>query len=151
MTRPDINFAVNMLSRHSNAHNKSHCLAAKRVLHYLKGTKILDSPNLWERPVALNQLATVMQTGAMMWEINAQHQASSSCWLEDQSASVAPSTCEAEINFIEEAAKQALSPRTTLRARSSSGQAYCTLQQQPECPCCHQESWRRKAQMDQAH
>jgi len=40
-TRPDINFAVNILSRHVNAYNKSHWLAAKHVLRYLKGTKDL--------------------------------------------------------------------------------------------------------------
>jgi len=34
-TRPDINFAVNILSRHVNAY-KSHWLAAKPVLRYLK-------------------------------------------------------------------------------------------------------------------
>jgi len=40
-TRPDINFAVNILSRHVNAYNKPHWLAEKPVLQYLKGTKDL--------------------------------------------------------------------------------------------------------------
>jgi len=39
-TRPDINFAVNILRRHVNAY-KSHWLAAKCVLRYLKGMKDL--------------------------------------------------------------------------------------------------------------
>jgi len=87
---------------------------------------------------ALNQLATVMPTGAMMWKIDTQ------C-LE------ATSTCEAELNSIKEAAKQACYLRELL-------QELCLLQdktpalfnKQPECPCCHQETWRREAQIDQA-
>lgn len=37
-TRPDITFAVNRLAQHTNNPRKSHWLAAKRVLRYLKGT-----------------------------------------------------------------------------------------------------------------
>ncbi|CAK9108687.1 Copia protein (Gag-int-pol protein) [Cleaved into: Copia VLP protein [Durusdinium trenchii] len=38
MTRPDICFATSMLCRHNHDHGRSHVLAAKRVLRYIKGT-----------------------------------------------------------------------------------------------------------------
>ena len=38
-TRPDINYAVNILSRHQIAPTENECLIAKRILRYLKGTK----------------------------------------------------------------------------------------------------------------
>lgn len=37
-TRPDISFAVNLLSRFSKNHGKGHWLEVKRILRYLKGT-----------------------------------------------------------------------------------------------------------------
>jgi len=38
VTRPDIGFAVNNLSKFINKHDKTHWQAAKRVLAYLAGT-----------------------------------------------------------------------------------------------------------------
>ena len=38
-TRPDINYAVNILSRHQIAPTENECLIAKRILRFLKGTK----------------------------------------------------------------------------------------------------------------
>lgn len=38
MSRPDISFSVNYLSRFNNNPGKRHWLAAKRILRYLKGT-----------------------------------------------------------------------------------------------------------------
>lgn len=40
-TRPDIAFAINNLSRYNNCFTKTHWMAVKRVLRYLKGTKNL--------------------------------------------------------------------------------------------------------------
>lgn len=37
-TRPDIAFAVNSVSRFNNNHRKSHWMAVKRILRYVKGT-----------------------------------------------------------------------------------------------------------------
>lgn len=37
-TRPDISYAVSKLAQYNNAYDKSHWIAAKRVLRYLKGT-----------------------------------------------------------------------------------------------------------------
>ena len=37
-TRPDIAYAVGMLSRFGNNYTEEHWVAAKRVLRYLKGT-----------------------------------------------------------------------------------------------------------------
>jgi hypothetical protein len=41
MTRPDIAYAVQALSRHLQATGPAHVIAAKRVLRYLKGTRAL--------------------------------------------------------------------------------------------------------------
>lgn len=41
VTRPDINFVVNFLSRYSTNPGKSHWQAIKRVFRYLKGTSSL--------------------------------------------------------------------------------------------------------------
>lgn len=38
ISRPDISYAVNILSRFSKNPGKAHCEAAKRVMCYLKGT-----------------------------------------------------------------------------------------------------------------
>lgn len=54
-TRPDIAFAVNVLSRHVNAYSRAHWEAAKRVIRYLKTT--LTPP-----PTSLR--ASLTQTGA---------------------------------------------------------------------------------------
>ena len=48
-SRPDISFALNVLSRFSNCYKKEHWEAAKRILKYLKGTtnyKITYGPKL---------------------------------------------------------------------------------------------------------
>ena len=37
-TRPDISFVVGVLSKFSSKPNEAHLTAAKRVIHYLKGT-----------------------------------------------------------------------------------------------------------------
>lgn len=38
-TRPDIMYAVSYLSQYNNCYDKSHWVAAKRIIRYLKGTK----------------------------------------------------------------------------------------------------------------
>jgi len=38
VSRSDINYAVNLVSRYCNKHNKSHWLAIKRIMKYLTGT-----------------------------------------------------------------------------------------------------------------
>lgn len=40
-TRPDIAFAVNNVSRYNNCYTKTHWMAVKRIIRYLKGTKDL--------------------------------------------------------------------------------------------------------------
>jgi hypothetical protein len=40
-TRPDLTFAISCLSQFSSAPNKSHVVAVKRCLRYIKGTRNL--------------------------------------------------------------------------------------------------------------
>jgi hypothetical protein len=51
ITRPDISFAVNQLCQHMHRPTTAHWMAAKRVLHYLKGTA---DHGLWYTKVTLS-------------------------------------------------------------------------------------------------
>jgi len=76
-----------------------------------RAQKILDSPTLWKRGVAHNQLATETPTGAMMWKSTSGIvfilAGGPIYWSTQKQGRIATSTCEAELNSFKEAAKRA--------------------------------------------
>ena len=65
VTRPDISFAVNVLSRFLNNYSESHWQAAKRILRYLRGTIEYGIMYVCDKE-AVTRAAIVMQTMRVM-------------------------------------------------------------------------------------
>jgi hypothetical protein len=117
-TRPDISFAVNQLTRHLNDPRPDHWRAAIRLLRYLKGTQTLALT--YRRPDKdKGQSAVITGFSDADWGGDTETRRSTSgiifivcgaafSWRTKLQTSTALSTCEAELNALTEAAKEAI-------------------------------------------
>lgn len=117
-TRPDITHAVNFLSQFNNAPGKSHWIAAKHVLRYLKGTKNLGI--VYKRtgkPLVAyvdSDWASCIDDRKSQTGFIFQHAGSPISWESRKQRSVALSTCESEYMALSECAKESIHQRNLL-------------------------------------
>ncbi|XP_052489942.1 secreted RxLR effector protein 161-like [Gossypium raimondii] len=118
-TRPDIMFAVSMLSRFMNCYNNQHFQAAKRVLRYIKGT--IDHGVLFKKAENMKLTGYVDSD----WAGSCDDMRSTSgyafslglgmfCWSSKKQSLVAQSTVEAEYVTVASAVNQAIWRRKIL-------------------------------------
>lgn len=111
VSRPDISFAVNMLSRYINNPNQEHVVALKRVIRYLKNTKNVcirygESSDLigYSDADFAGDVDTRKSTTGYIFLMNG----GPVTWLSQKQKTIALSTTEAEFVAASESAKEIL-------------------------------------------